>query len=576
MTSLSLSASDEELRDLFSQLTSREDVAKLLDVTERRLIYYLYIASPAEKYTIFEVPKRNGELRAIAAPANALKLLQRKLNSVLQAVYVPKKPTHGFVRDRDILSNAQPHLRKKWVLNVDLKDFFPSINFGRVRGMFMAPPYRHNATVATILAQICCHLNQLPQGAPTSPVGSNMICAKLDSDLQFLGKKYRCLYTRYADDITFSSFTGWFPPELAGISETTGQTEIGQALREMIEANGFQINDKKTRLNGKARHQEVTGITINEKPNVSRHYVRQIRAMLHAWEKFGLDAAEQEFRTRYMNSQRHPTKQLPSFRHVVKGKIEFLGMVRGEYDSLYLNFLCELGALAPDLVRAAPAGPQVRCRAFTEGKTDVIHLMAALGNLQSKGLFTNLEIEFNSRQDVQGGDALQKMCEQRARAANDVTEIYMFDRDVASVLRNVTQEGKEYKTWGNKVYSFALPIPSHRDESPDVCIELYYKDDAIKIPDADGRRLFLSNEFHPRSGNHKQISNLHFQGAVKDLKCLKVIDHDVYNENHENVALTKSHFAECIRDRSGNFANVDISEFSRIFGMMERILIENP
>lgn len=186
--SIQLNQSGDELRKKFLGLQARQDVADLLEVDVKRLNYHLYIASPHQRYKSFDISKRSGAKRRIDAPISALKIIQRKLNQVLQYVYQTKQAVHGFINNKSIITNARTHLRKRFVLNVDLKDFFPSINFGRVRGLFMAHPYNLNAEVATILAQICCHNNQLPQGAPTSPTISNMICAKLDDQLQPVNK----------------------------------------------------------------------------------------------------------------------------------------------------------------------------------------------------------------------------------------------------------------------------------------------------------------------------------------------------------------------------------------------------
>ena len=334
---LTLSASEEELRERFFVLRTRRDVAELLEIDESRLIYHLHIAPPSKRYTTFEIPKKSHGVRRISAPVTALKIIQRKLNQVLHVVYQPKAPVHSFVRERSIVSNAKVHKRQRNVLNIDLKDFFPSINFGRVRGMFKAVPYQLPANVATVLAQICCFGNELPQGAPTSPIVSNMICAKMDSQLRRLAQKHRCYYTRYADDITFSTSMPTFPPALIE-GGPPGQVEIGSELCQIIKDNGFELNPDKIRLRTRQRRQEVTGLTINQFPNVRRQYVRQIRAMLHAWEKHGLEAAEAEFLERYDRKYRSRWKEKPSFEQVVRGKIEFLGMVRGKENEIYRRF----------------------------------------------------------------------------------------------------------------------------------------------------------------------------------------------------------------------------------------------
>src|SRR5207302_1692057 len=141
----------------------------------------------------------------ISAPTSSIKIIQKRLNQVLQAVYKPKAPVHGFARDRGIVSNADRHINKKVILNIDLEDFFPTIHFGRVKGVLKAPPYSLPNEVAQTLGNICCYKRALPQGAPTSPVVSNMVCVSLDSGLRHLAEEHACTYTRYADDITFST-----------------------------------------------------------------------------------------------------------------------------------------------------------------------------------------------------------------------------------------------------------------------------------------------------------------------------------------------------------------------------------
>lgn len=209
-----LSSTPEEQIDRFFNLASARDVAALLEIPYSRLVFHIYQTREKDKYEIIHIKKKGGGERVIYAPLTSLKLIQRKLNDVLQNVYQVKPTVHAYVKGRSILSNAQIHSNKRWVFNIDLKDFFPSINFGRVRGMFHANPYNLPLEVATVLAQICCAYNQLPQGAPTSPIVSNMICGKLDSQLTQLAKTNKCFYSRYADDITYSTSLRKFPASL--------------------------------------------------------------------------------------------------------------------------------------------------------------------------------------------------------------------------------------------------------------------------------------------------------------------------------------------------------------------------
>lgn len=319
-----LSKPSHEIRDGFLKLQTRDDVAKLLGVTTKQLNFHLYVLPAEKKYKVFSVPKKSGGTRQISAPASPIKVIQRNLKDVLEVVYKPKPATHGFVSDRSIVTNARLHKKRRYVLNIDLDNYFPTIHFGRVRGMFMGNPYNLNNEVATILAQICCHEGVLPQGAPTSPIISNMICARLDAKLQQLAKEHLCTYSRYADDITFSTNRSRFPSALAHLSEI-GQVEIGNELSLVIEENGFQINSKKTRLQVKQQRQEVTGLTVNKYPNVERRSVKQIRAILHAWKKYGVESTAKNYYENHAGRKySDPQDIVHHFRRLSLGKSNLL------------------------------------------------------------------------------------------------------------------------------------------------------------------------------------------------------------------------------------------------------------
>lgn len=356
--STSLILEDDELRRRFYALKTRQDVANLLDVDDERLVFHLYISPVERRYTTFEIPKKSGGKRTIDAPATALKLIQRKLNQVLQAVYSekPKPSSHGFVRNKSIATNARIHAGRRHVLNVDLADFFPSIHFGRVFRMFQGKPYYLPAEVATILAQICCFNEKtgrkgLPQGAPTSPVIANMVCRELDSKLQGLAQKHHCTYTRYADDMTFSTNLKTIPTAVA-TTNAAGQLVAGSELAEIIALQMFSINEKKLRWYQGNERKQVTGLTVNQFPNVRRSYVRELRSILYQWEKRGLPIVAQEYFQQYDNKQRQPVAPEVLFKQIIKGKIEFLGMVRGPHDDIYQRFRRKMQTLAPELVKS--------------------------------------------------------------------------------------------------------------------------------------------------------------------------------------------------------------------------------
>ena len=313
-------AIDTQKNNLLSNTKSRAELAELLDITDKSLIYFLYRRPVSERYLSFEIPKKNGGVRVISTPASHLKVAQKKLSDLLYEIYVPYLETHGFVKNKSILSNAKMHVsankKPKWVLNIDIKDFFSAINFGRVYKLFLSPPYSFNKEISTLLAQICCHENKLPQGAPSSPIISNLICRRLDRQLRKIARDNSCEYSRYADDITFSSKKKYFPKSIAKLienDESKSVVKLSHELHYAIKSNGFELNFEKLRLAHHSQHLEVTGLTVNEKPNVNREYVRELRSMLHAWEKYGLENAQKVFNEKFSIKSRSPQKSKTSF-----------------------------------------------------------------------------------------------------------------------------------------------------------------------------------------------------------------------------------------------------------------------
>ena len=279
---------------------SLSDVAKLLDSKPKAVSYILYKQPAATKYKTFQIPKRNGGQRTIKAPVDALKVLLRKLSDLLQdcvdeintANNRKDRTAHGFKRKRSIITNARQHRHRRWVFNLDLEDFFPSINFGRVRGFLLKnKDFELHEDVATVIAQIACYENSLPQGSPCSPVISNLVAHLLDMRLVKLASVAGCTYSRYADDLTFSTNKKKCPVDIAVLSGTDGAASHlwlpGKALQKVIERTGFRINTKKTHLMYRDSRQNVTGLVVNEKINVRWEYRHNVRAMVHSLVKTG-------------------------------------------------------------------------------------------------------------------------------------------------------------------------------------------------------------------------------------------------------------------------------------------------
>jgi S1-C subfamily serine protease len=163
-----------------------------------------------------------------------------------------------------------------------------------------------------------------------------MICAQMDAQLKAVAQNLGCTYTRYADDITFSVRHGRFPPMVVYRDPNSNRWVIGDDIARIISANGFQINASKTRVLPRGYRQEVTGLIVGKRVNVKRTYIRQARAMLHACERFGVDRASDHFNAKYDRKQRaKPAK----FLRVLRGKVEFIGAVRGRDDAIYLDMM---------------------------------------------------------------------------------------------------------------------------------------------------------------------------------------------------------------------------------------------
>ena len=268
------------------------DVARIIGVKPSTVSFLLYKLPAVEKYHSFEIPKRNGDTRLINAPEPRLKMLQRRTANVLyQCIAEIEKSAasyrplaHGFARSCSIFTNASVHRRRRYVLNLDLQDFFPSLNFGRVRGFFIKDNhFELDEKVATVIAQIACHNNELPQGSPCSPVISNLLGRFLDVRLVRFAKKNKCTYSRYADDITFSTNRKDFPTALAIPNpEKSSCWQLGTPLVKEIHRAGFKINANKTRLQFRGSRQVTTGLIVNEKVNIRSEYYRTARAMCHS------------------------------------------------------------------------------------------------------------------------------------------------------------------------------------------------------------------------------------------------------------------------------------------------------
>ena len=222
----------------------------------------------------FSIPKRSGGERRIDAPRDPLKQIQRWIlrNILMKVKGGVTQYAYGFVKKRSIVHNAEPHVGKKIILNIDIEDFFPSIKEDRVRKLFRG--FGYTDELSRLFAGLCTYRGFLPQGAPTSPAISNMVCRRLDLRLGKFCEKYDLTYTRYADDITISGDYDFL--------------KYKNIIMKIIEDEGFRISHKKLRVTGRGKAQIVTGLVVNEKVNIRRDEIRTLRAIIHNCKKKGV------------------------------------------------------------------------------------------------------------------------------------------------------------------------------------------------------------------------------------------------------------------------------------------------
>ncbi len=468
----------DKIKSSFEKMQTKEDFLQLLNQAKpfvygektvpfdlKQITWYSNSKLGKKRYKEFTIKKKSGFFRTIHSPVRGLKAIQKTLSFILQCVFEPHIAAYGFVRNKSIVDNARVHVGSRYVYNIDLKDFFPSIDQARfwkclqlkpfnlinqskesnevvdktykcilatknysfplnkkekiliyeVDGFNLINGYRkitlksgenifyqvtlsknkisskielfldrsnyelikkavkenderaptdekalagyflgliefsqkklleknNRATLANMIAAICCteieverksieggwekeKRNVLPQGAPTSPIITNIVCQKLDYLLTGVANRFGLKYTRYADDITFSS--------LHNVYQEDG--DFLKELKRIITEQNFHIKESKTRLQKDGYRKEVTGLLINEKVNVQKRYIKQLRMWLYYWERYGYEKASNIFTKQY-TSDKGNVKKNPDMASVISGKLDYLKMVKSLDNQTY-------------------------------------------------------------------------------------------------------------------------------------------------------------------------------------------------------------------------------------------------
>ncbi len=376
-----------KIKSAFEKMQSKQDLLQLLNIAKpilygdkfvpfdlKQLSWYSNPKLNNNRYVEFKIKKKSGTDRTINAPVNGLKSIQKTLSYILQCVFEPHRSAMGFVRNKSIVDNAKIHIGKNYVYNIDLKDFFSSIDQARVWKCFQLKPfnlkeatnipnhetrrqigglYSSKQFLANMISSLCCteieverknesgewvkvKKNVLPQGAPTSPVITNIVCQRLDYLLLGLAKRFGLKYSRYADDITFSSMHNVYQPESDFLKE----------LHRIITQQNFHIKESKTRLQKDGYRKEVTGLLVNEKANVQQRYIKQLRMWLYYWERYGYERASGFFLQQYIADKGHVKNGKPDMANVISGKLNYLKMVKGADNEMHLKLKSRFDVLA--------------------------------------------------------------------------------------------------------------------------------------------------------------------------------------------------------------------------------------
>lgn len=287
-----------------------------------------HILSP--EYHYFKIPKSKGGFREIEAPALELKKIQRKLNEYLQYVYFlnQSQSAYGFIMStakenrkntaKNIVSNAKQHLGNPYLLNIDFDDYFHQISTQEVYTIFKKPPFNFTKNQANTLAKICTNKGRLPMGAPTSPVLSNFACLALDKELELWATKHKITYTRFVDDLSFSSKNRITPQHFKQILQITSKYE-------------FVIDPAKTKWYDAKQTKIVTGLVIGKQIELQKDYLTELTK--------DIDRLQKATEVAIITGNIHKPTATKKYKQEIMGKINFIAVVKGYNSEQYEHFM---------------------------------------------------------------------------------------------------------------------------------------------------------------------------------------------------------------------------------------------
>ncbi|MGF2621143.1 retron Ec67 family RNA-directed DNA polymerase/endonuclease [Bacillus cereus] len=558
----------------FENIKTLDDLSMILKVPKKKLTYMLYIVKPDNSYKSFKIPKKSGAERTINSPSTDLKDIQRSIVKILwkqqkilwEEHKIKSNISHAFVKKKGILTNARVHKNKRYVFNMDLEDFFESFHFGRVRGFFEKnKDFLFPQNIATILAQLTCYNGRLPQGAPTSPIITNLICNILDMRLLTVAKEFKLDYTRYADDLTFSTNDEKFVENLE---------DFKTKAKKIINHSGFKINEKKTRLQYKNSRQVVTGLVVNKKVNVNREFYKETRSMANTLYKEG------KFE---INGETATINQL-------EGRFAFINQIERYNNGIYKNNnaplkLCDLNGKERQyqmfLFYKYFFGNSKPC-IITEGKTDIVYIQSALKNLyesypklvkkKADGTY-QFKITFLRR-----SKRLRYFLDFQLDGADTMTKLHNFYCNTNNnSYPNYPEKFKKLGTTPKNPVIFVLDNELHNNEKP---LKKLIKN--VKLDKSSSKFDFFKEKYHINItsnlylSTHQLVKGLQ-ECEIEDLFDDNILNTKIYDKTFERNSKKysdqknygKAAFADYI---SKNYKDIDFKNFKPLLNNINSII----
>ena len=554
---------------ILSTVNNIDSLAEQIGIQKKSLTYILYKIKIDNCYTQFEIPKRNGTMRLISAPNIQLKAIQKRLLKLIKEYvfdhteYNMITPfSYGFEKNKNIYTNARIHKNKRYILNIDLENFFNHFHFGRIYGFFKKNKYfKLNHNVSTIIANLVCFQGVLPQGAPTSPIVTNLICKHFDIQVLNLAKKYKLHYTRYMDDLTFSTNNKFFKDKYDEFLTSIGKICI---------QNGFSINQNKIKFKNNQSRQIVTGLCVNKKVNTLNTYYKNTRAMadsLYRKNTFTINNTEATINQlhgrfnfiNYIDKQNNMNNNniLDTYK-LNKREVEYKKFL------FYKYFLTNEPLI------------------ITEGKTDEKHIKAALKkyyreypNLISfDGNEFTFHIRFLKRTATvkylfsiskDGADSLQNICRLYKSKQLSYEDKSVSFYDYFKNKYNITPSKPVIFIMDNEIENKDKPIRKFLNGTNNNDLQKQLKQN-FYIPLKNSPNMYLLTFPTVNNMSECEIEDLHTQETLNTL-----INNKRFNKNGGEEYYGKDIFANYIFK---NYHKIDMDNFKHILNKINNIIIE--